>query len=320
MSNHTVVDVLPRDAIQSIDEPTFGRSFDGRPDEEVIVLETATGARAYPTRILQNHEVVNDSVGGDPVAVTWCPLCASAVVYDRRVGGETLTFGVSGKLADNDLVLYDRETGSEWKQSSGRCLSGAYAGETLSARPAATMTWSAATDRYPAPGILQPPQWSDSDYATDRFADYMDSDGVGPGGDPRLRTSIDDWPFAFHPKTLTLGLTVDGQARGYPRTVLAGDGSDNVTDAYGVVADTLGGVGVVVFATEAGLFAYERDGLAFEPTGKGGFRADGTAWDAATGRSEDSRALTRVPSRRLFAFTWRDDHGADAFYGVDGGT
>jgi len=316
MTTHTVVELLPRDAIPSIDDPAFDRSFDGRPDDEVIVVETADGARAYPTRILQNHEVVNDAVGGDPIAVTWCPLCASAVVYDRRVGGETLSFGVSGKLADNDLVLYDRETGSEWKQSSGRCLAGPHAGDSLTVRPAATMTWEGFTGRYPDGEVLQPPPWGEGDYTTDRFADYMHSDGVGPGGDPRLRTSIDGWPYDFHPKTLTLGLTVGGESRGYPRTV--------VEDAGGVVTDALGGTDVVVVAAPAGLFAYERDVLDVEPAADGGqlradegqFRADGTTWDAVTGRSEDGRALARLPSRRLFAFTWRDDHGADAFYGV----
>lgn len=309
MPDHTVVDLLPKDAIRSIDDPTFDRSFDGRPDDDVIVVESGDSVRAYPTRILQNHEVVNDAVDGEPIAVTWCPLCASAVVYDRRVGDETLTFGVSGKLADNDLVLYDRGTDSEWKQSSGRCLSGAYLGTTLTVRPAATMTWAAFTERFPDGEILQPPWWGTGDYETDRFDDYADSDGIGPGGDPRLRESIDDWPFAFPPKTPTVGLTIDGESRGYPQTV--------VSEAGGAVTDTVGGVDVVVFGTDAGLFAYERGGLAFDPTADGtGFRADGTTWDAATGQSDDGRTLPRVPSRRLFAFTWRDDRGAEAFYGV----
>jgi len=304
---HTVVDVLPKDAIPSIDDPTFSDTFEGSNDEAVIVVETAASARAYPTRILQNHEVVNETIDGDPVAVTWCPLCASAVVYDRRVGEQTLTFGVSGKLADNDLVLYDRETGSEWKQSSGVCLAGAFAGETLTARPAATTTWAAFTARYPDGDVLQPPAWGTADYSTDRFTDYMHSDGVGPGGDERLRDSIDDWEHDFDPKALTLGLTIGDESRGYPRPV--------VEEAGGVVTDQLGDTGVVVFATAAGLFAYEgtREFAATDEPGH--FRADGTTWDAVSGESEDGRALARLASRRLFAFTWQDDHGAGAFYG-----
>jgi hypothetical protein len=309
MSEHAVVDLLPRDAIPSIDEPVFGDTFEGAGEEEVIVVETADGARAYPTRILQNHEVVNERIDGEPVAVTWCPLCASAVVYDRRVGDRTLTFGVSGKVADNDLVLYDRETGSEWKQSSGVCLSGERLGEVLTVRPAATMTWSAFARRYPDGTVLQPPSWGTAEYSTDRFVEYMTSDRVGPGGDPRLRESIDDWPFEFHPKALTLGLTVDGDARGYPRPV--------VEDAGGVVSDRVGNRDIVVFGTPGGVFAYEGSGLTFEPEPTAGtFRVDGAVWDGVTGESDDGRRLRRLASRRLFAFTWRDDHGADAFYGV----
>jgi hypothetical protein len=308
MSEHTVVEMLPKDGIPSIDDPTFSSSFEGISDEEVIVVETATSARAYPTRILQNHEVVNETIDGDPIAVTWCPLCASAVVYGRTVDSRTLTFGVSGKLADNDLVLYDRETESEWKQSSGRCLAGEYEEETLTVRPAVTTTLSAFRERYSDGEILQAPEWGTSDYSTDRFAEYMTSDGVGPGGDPRLRTDISDWPFEFHHKALTLGLTVDGETRGYARPV--------VEDAGGIVTDTFGGTDIVVFASPAGLFAYERGDIEFTRADKGLVRGDGTTWDVVTGHSEDGRELDRLPSRRLFAFTWRDDNGTDAFYGV----
>ena len=92
--------VVPRDAIPGVDDPIFRRDYDGP-------------AHAYPLRYLRCHGVVNDRVAGRPVAVTWCPLRGSAVVYDRRVGDRTLSFDVSGKLADDDLVLYDRETDSE---------------------------------------------------------------------------------------------------------------------------------------------------------------------------------------------------------------
>jgi hypothetical protein len=88
-----VVNVLDEDAIPSIDDPTFGTEFVGNADDEVLVLE-GDQPKAYPIRILNFHEIVNDTVDGDPVAVTWCPLCASAVVYDRTVGDEVLTFGV----------------------------------------------------------------------------------------------------------------------------------------------------------------------------------------------------------------------------------
>ena len=107
-----VESVLPRDAIPSVDAPEFGPRYVGDPGDEVVVVD-AEPPRAYPIRLLSYHEVVNDvlDAGGDrrPIAVTWCPICWSAVVYDRTVAGRTLEFGVSGKLADDALVL-DRKS------------------------------------------------------------------------------------------------------------------------------------------------------------------------------------------------------------------
>jgi hypothetical protein len=202
--------------------------------------------------------------------------------------------------------MYDRETGSEWKQSSGRCLSGPLSGTELTVLAARTTTLGAFRERYPDGIVLQVPEWGSGDYETDRFADYADTDSVGPGGDERLRESIDDWDHDFVPKAVTLGLTIDGHARGYPRPV--------VELAGGVVTDTLGDSPVVVFATASGVFAYEGIG-AFEPTADSDcFRGDGTVWDAVTGEAEDGRELTPLPGRRLFAFAWQDDRGPDAFY------
>ncbi|MFT4947740.1 MAG: hypothetical protein ACI8TL_001989, partial [Natronomonas sp.] len=86
-----VQSVLPKDAIPSIDDPSFGQEFFGDPDDEVIVVD-GDPPRAYPVRVLSYHEIVNDVVDGRPVAVTWCPICWSAAVYDRTVDGKTLTF------------------------------------------------------------------------------------------------------------------------------------------------------------------------------------------------------------------------------------
>lgn len=114
-----VVSALPRDSIPSIEAPAFGSDYFGDPADEVIVVD-GDPPRAYPVRILSYHEIVNDSVDGRPIAVTWCPICWSSAVYDRSVDGRTLTFGMSGKLADDALVIYDRETDSEWKQPTER--------------------------------------------------------------------------------------------------------------------------------------------------------------------------------------------------------
>ncbi|WP_255194448.1 DUF3179 domain-containing protein [Natronobeatus ordinarius] len=313
--------VIPRDAIPSIDEPEFARTYAGAADDEVLVLESSP-PRAYPVRILDYHEIVNDDLGNDPVAVTWCPLCGSAVVYERVVDGRTLTFGVSGKLADDDLVMYDRETGSEWKQSLGTAIAGELEGERLAVRPAAMLPWEDFRERYPDGVVLQPTD-ADSEAASDDdepapidyderpYEAYFERDGFGldahRGGESQSRAwDRDD----LEPKAVVLGLERGGEAVGFPLPWLEAAG--------GVSRATVGDTDVVVFATDAGLHAFEDPGLAFEPAGSSTFAADGTTWDGATGESKDGRTLERIPARRLFAFAWQDDHGPDAF--VEGGT
>ena len=309
-----VRNVLEKDAIPSIDDPSFSETYIGHDTDDVLVLE-GEPARAYPVRILNFHEIVNDSVGGDPVAVTWCPLCASAVVYERTVDGRVLTFGVSGKLADDDLVMYDRETGSEWKQSLGECIAGAFEGETLTVRPAGIVTYGRFSEEYPDGVVLQPTTLDSEaasddddpapiDYMDDPYSAYFESDGFGlmahREGESRTWNREE-----FGPKTVVLGIERDGEAVGYlePR----------VREVGGVVTDTVGQRAVVVFATDDGMSAFENPGYEFEAT-PDGFRADGTVWDPVTGESDDGRALERVASRRLYAFTWQDDHGPEAFY------
>lgn len=105
--------------------------------EGVITLAMAgQPARAYPLRYLMWHEIANDEVGGVPVAVTYCPLCNSGIVFDRRVEGKTLSFGVTGKLRNSDMVMYDRETQSWWQQATGEGIVGAMTGAELASLPA----------------------------------------------------------------------------------------------------------------------------------------------------------------------------------------
>jgi hypothetical protein len=301
-----VEDILPRDAISSIDDPAFGTDYFGDPDDEVLVLD-ADPPRAYPVRILSYHEIVNDETDR-PVAVTWCPICASGVVYDRRVEDRTLTFGVSGKLADDALVMYDRETGSEWKQSSGVCIAGELEGAELDVLPATFTRWEQFTAAHPDGVALQPAPGRDTaEYRMEPYERYFDSDGFGVGvmrgtgpGREWNREDVDA-------KTRVLGVERGDDAVGYPRPVVEREG--------GIVTDTVGGNDIVVFATTEGLAAFENPGYDFVRT-ENGFEADGTVWDGTTGESEDGGQLDRVPAKQLYAFAWQDDHGPDAFYGI----
>jgi hypothetical protein len=138
--------VIPPDAIPSVDDPIFeashaGDAYAGEPNDRAVVVESPAEIRAYPLRYLHYHEIVNDVLDGDPVAITWCPLCGSAIVYDRVHEGYTLEFGVSGKLADDDLVMYDRQTESEWKQSSGTCIAGEFEGDSFARHCSSSYGW-----------------------------------------------------------------------------------------------------------------------------------------------------------------------------------
>jgi len=316
--------VLPPDAIPSVDDPAFGPDYDGDPGDEMIVLPSASPARAYPVRFLHYHEIVNDRVAieGDagpeerPVAVTWCPLCGSAVVYDAVVDGRELTFGVSGKLADDDLVMYDRETESEWKQSRGECIAGAFEGTVLDVLPAGMSTWEGFRERYPDGVVLQPPGGKSEasgpgdeprqvEYDADPYNEYFDAEGFGLGA--HRGQGGRDWEREdIGPKEVVVGIEAGGEAVGVPLRA--------VEDAGGALELAVGGRDVVVFAGGGGLHAFENPGYEFEPDGDGRFRADGTTWDGETGEAVDGRGLPRVPIRRLFAFAWQDDHGPDAFY------
>src|SRR5919197_6246071 len=125
-----------------------------RPTDFVIGVDIDGDARAYPVKLLAFHEVVNDVVGGRPIVVTWCPLCSSALVFDRRVGGKTLTFGVSGYLYQANQVLYDVQTRSLWSQLAEGAVTGAMRGRRLRLLPAVELPWSLWRSAHPATRVL----------------------------------------------------------------------------------------------------------------------------------------------------------------------
>jgi hypothetical protein len=148
----------PKDGIPAIDDPVFIRleESDLAGSEPVISLVIAGDARAYPLRILVWHEIVNDVVGGVPVTVTYCPLCNTGIVFDRRLDSEVLTFGATGKLRNSDLVMYDRETESWWQQFTGEAIVGARTGERLAWLPARLESFASFRERAPD-GLVQVP-------------------------------------------------------------------------------------------------------------------------------------------------------------------
>ena len=148
-----------RDSIPSIDAPRFvpvAEDDTHAASEPVIGLEIGGVARAYPLRVLIWHEIVNDEVAGTPVAVTYCPLCNAAVVFDRTVRGRVLEFGTTGKLRHSDLVMYDRQTASWWQQYTGAGIVGQYTGTRLQVRTSRLESYAAFAARHPDGEVLVP--------------------------------------------------------------------------------------------------------------------------------------------------------------------
>ena len=163
-----------KDRIPSIDAPKFEPVAEvDLPDREpVIGVAIGDDIRAYPLRILTWHEIVNDVVGGVPIAVTFCPLCNAAVVFDRRVDGRTLEFGTTGKLRNSDLVMYDRETESWWQQFLGEAIVGAMTGKRLKFLPARIESYARFRDRAPDGKVLVPSFFSMRRYGKNPYEGY----------------------------------------------------------------------------------------------------------------------------------------------------
>lgn len=195
----------PRDGIPAIDSPVFRFVGDSQialdEVEPVIVFVHNGDARAYPLRILMFHEIVNDRIGDLPVAVSYCPLCNTSIVFDRRVDGRTLDFGTTGKLRHSDLVMYDRQTESWWQQFDGEGIVGTYAGTALTMLPSRVMPYGRFAEAYPLGQVLQPPGVA-REYGRNPYAFY----DTAP------------WPFMFHGDyehalaPLDYVLVVDGEA------------------------------------------------------------------------------------------------------------
>ena len=140
--------------------------------EPVMVLEVdGAKARAWPIRYLTWHEIVNDEVAGIPIAVTFCPLCNAGMIFDRRLGGQTLSFGVSGKLRHSDMIMYDRQTESWWQQALGEGIVGKMTGKTLTQLPGWMESWGAFRARNPDGLVMAEPDWPRS-YGRNPYVGY----------------------------------------------------------------------------------------------------------------------------------------------------
>lgn len=168
----------PKDGIPSLSNPVFIPSANetrlaGREPVITYAPEGAT-ARAYPVRYLMWHEIVNDTVAGSPIAVTFCPLCNTGIVFSRRLNGQTLSFGVSGLLRNSDMVMYDRESESWWQQALGLGIVGRHSGQELTQLTAWMESWDSFRTAHPEGLVMDEPDWQ-RNYGQNPYVSYDSS-------------------------------------------------------------------------------------------------------------------------------------------------
>lgn len=205
----------PRDGIPAIDAPRFVAvtEVDYLRDDDIVLGVLHEGeARAYPTRILIWHEIVNDVIGGRPIAVTFCPLCGTGMAFDRRIGGRVLDFGVSGLLYNSDVLMYDRQSESLWSQLGLQAVSGAAKGTPLRWLPIEHMAFAAWRKKFPDSRVLSTQTGFRRDYTSEPYADYFASD------EPMFPVA---WNRIDLPnRALVLGVLSGGHAYAFPLDAL----------------------------------------------------------------------------------------------------
>lgn len=228
----------PKDGIPSIDNPKFIAPDNAdswlSEKEPVISVEYDGEARAYPLQILIWHEIVNDRINGDPLLVTFCPLCYSALVFDRRVDGEVLEFGVSGFLRHSDLVMFDRKTETLWQQFNGKAIVGDYVGTTLEQIPSQIISFAQFKENYPNGEVLSKDTGYRRSYGQNPYTGYDDVNNT-----PLFGAGKKDGRLP--PMEKVIGVKIGQQTKSYPYSV---------TKEEKVINDSFSNTDIVVFHME----------------------------------------------------------------------
>ncbi len=168
-----------KDGIPAIDRPKFlsAQQVNFMGDGETVISFTGKNGetRAYPIRVLIQHEIVNDKYEGQAIMVTYCPLCASAMVFESRIGDKDLVFGVSGLLYQSDVLMYDRETQSLWTQLGMKSVSGPNVGKALKWLPSEQMSFATWKKKYPQGEVLSTDTGFMRNYQSSGYGDYFES-------------------------------------------------------------------------------------------------------------------------------------------------
>ena len=240
----------PKDGIPSIDNPQFISPDEARSwiadKEPVIALEYKNVVRAYPLQIMIWHEIVNDRIDGDPVLVTFCPLCYSALVFDRTVDGEVLEFGVSGFLRHSDLVMFDRKTETLWQQFTGKAIVGDYVGKTLEQLPSQIISFNQFKKSYPGGLVLSKDTGYNRDYGKNPYTGYDDINNT-----PLFGAGNDDGRLP--PMEKVIGVKLNGKQKAYPYSL---------SRKEQVINDEVGNIPLLIIHTEGATSALDATQIA----------------------------------------------------------
>lgn len=337
-SRHTVpyAEILsggpPKDGIPAIDTSAFVSVSDAdgwlRPTEAVARVVINGDARAYPVQVLTWHEIVNDRVGGVAVTVTYCPLCNTAIAFERMIDGRLLDFGTTGRLRYSNMIMYDRQSETWWQQGNGRGIAGEYAGRTLVQRPVSLIAWTDFKAAHPDGTVLSRQTGIQRSYGANPYAGY-DSPDTRP-----FLYQGPETPAGLPALARVLALEIGGDAVAFPYQALS---------THRVLTDTVGGQPVVALWSAgtaspldagqvadgrdvgaAAAFSRELDGRLLDFAYTNGAITDvqtGSTWNhlgrALAGPLKD-RQLTELTAVNHFWFSWAAFHPATRVRGIPG--
>jgi len=303
-----IIPDVPKDAIPPLTSPLYedADKTSLRDQDFIVGYENDGDARAYPIGIMNWHEIVNETIGGKRVLVTYCPLTYTGMVFDPQIDNLELTFGNTGALYESNLVMYDNETNSSWWQVGGMSIDGALKTSRMRLLPSITTTWRDWRRVHPDSQVLSRQTGFSRPYDQDHYEGYNKSGG------PVFPVSVTD--SRRGPKEIIVGLEEGRTGRAYPLEEIGLD----------VVIDEVNGKKVAIYSNPS-----ERTGVLFDPMlgdreldfkiAEGGFvdNDTGSSWNiggiATSGPLKGSK-LRQIPAFTGFWFAWSSLHPNSNIY------
>ncbi len=233
----------PKDGIPSIDHPKFVSVSEADRwigDNELILAIIYEGVkRVYPFQIVVWHEIVNDTIAGDPLLITYCPLCGSGIAYLREIDGEPVEFGTTGRLYNSNLVMYDRKTETWWTQIDGKAIVGELTGRELTEVSIDTVSWGEWKTVHPNSAVLSQNTGFSRPYGRDPYGSYY--------VDSYLMFPVENDDARIHPKTVVFGIEISGTYKAY---------KEDDVKRLGTFEDRVAGVRIRVERDSAGVVSF----------------------------------------------------------------